>query len=101
SDGGANAATNALANLITKAEDKVDLGSSDTAKQIVKGAAETAGADQTKLAQVDKLATDVGKAIANLNQAINAASSKDGADAKSLLTEIAKVQVVAETVEKQ
>jgi len=100
SDGGANAASNALADLIVKAEDKVDLGSSDTAKQIVTGAAADAGADQAKLEQVDKLAHDAGKAIANLNQAIDAASSKEGADAKSLLTEIAKVQVVAESVEK-
>lgn len=98
-NGGANAAVDALATLLTK-EGNVDLGAAATATQLLKDAATQAQATTAQSEAIGQIADNAGAAIANLNKAITDAASGSGTALENLI-KIVTVQVAAENIEQQ
>lgn len=87
----------ALAASLTRNTGLTDLSANDTVSQIMQEVTELSGADHTTLFRIGALAADASQAIANLNLAIaNAAASS--ADKSNSLSNIAAIQIVAESI---
>jgi hypothetical protein len=99
-DDGVDAATRALANFIAGSNAVIDLAAITTAKQLITDATTIAGASASQMANVSSLSSDAAQAIANLSHAIqDAGANPSGSDGKTVLIEIAKVQLVAGAIE--
>lgn len=94
---GINATYESLAEAVNN-EGAVDLTSNTVIDQVIKGAANQAGADSSQKEELDDLSDDAAQTITNLNQAIEDASNS-GSSAEEILVEIASVQIVAEDIE--
>ncbi|MCU7837049.1 MAG: DUF4214 domain-containing protein [gamma proteobacterium symbiont of Taylorina sp.] len=99
-DAGIGAAYAALAQTIASASGSVDLSSSATIEQVIGSAATEAGADTEQLTTVETLSGDAAQTMANLNQAIDDAVSNNN-NISEVLSAMAAVQIVAETIENE
>ncbi|MCJ7601202.1 MAG: DUF4214 domain-containing protein, partial [Desulfobulbaceae bacterium] len=102
---GAQATINALAELFTSSNQPagaIDITDTTILEAVINNAAIEAGADATTLTAVAAVAADTATTTSNLNVAIDSAVTAvidGGGDITAALTDIAQIQIVAETIE--